>query len=41
MLCKRARFHNTNRWEANLPMLERTLVLDVSGNEGIKQSLRR
>ena len=33
---ERARSHNTDRWEANLPVLERTLMFVVCGNKRIK-----
>lgn len=33
---ERARFHYADRWKANLPVLERTLMLGASGSEGIK-----
>ena len=40
-LGKCARFHDTDRWEANLPVLECTLMLDVGGSKRIKQSSPR
>ena len=38
---ERARSHNTDRREANLPVLERTLMFVVCGNKHIKQSFPR